>query len=82
LGKIIMRLRLGLLESGMLLNFLLGRRHLTGGTFKAQSKKDEGTPQNRTNKWNVATYDEIIDEVVEVVDVESKSGVEGRLGAG
>jgi hypothetical protein len=52
LGEIIIRLSLGLLESGVLLDFLLGRRHLNGWqatTFQAKSDNfAKGAPQNIT----------------------------------
>src|SRR5258707_7488320 len=51
LGNIIMRLRLCLLESGMLLDLLLSRRHLTCDTFKVLNETcTEGTPKNKQLK--------------------------------
>jgi hypothetical protein len=53
------------------------------GAFKAQGKKNAPKEHHRIEEIDgMCTYDEIIDGVVEVVDVESKSGEEGQPWSG
>lgn len=68
-----MRLCLSLLEGRMLLNFLL-RRHLMGGIFKAQSKRNVSKEHQRIDELDgMCTYDGIIEkEIVEVVGVKQE----------
>ena len=81
-----MCLSLGLLESRVLLNFLLGRRHLMGGRRPhVRSKSDKRTKRTAQNttcglKYSYLRWGLSMEKVVGVVDVGSKE--EGRHGAG